>query len=69
MLTIIPTIAKGIFELVKQFSLPLAAFLQGKKSQELKRLKQEAKDAKRSEKIRDGVTRASDSDLDDILHD
>ena len=62
-------IVKGVVGLIKQFGIPLAAFFAGKKSQELKRLKREAKNAKESSKIKDGISRSNDSDLDDILHD
>lgn len=67
--TILNSIVKGIFGFVKQFGIPLAAFFSGKKSQELKRLKREAKDAKTGEKLRDGTSRSNDNDLDDVLHD
>lgn len=69
MLSIINSVVRGIVELLKQFALPLAAFFRGKRSAELARLKKEAKDARKDEKIRDGVSRADDNDLDDILHD
>ena len=66
---IIGSIIKGIVGLVKQFGVPLAAFLQGKKDQELKQLKKEAENAKESDKIKDGASRVDDDILDDILHD
>ena len=69
LLAILNSVVKGVVELVKQFAIPLAAFSFGKKSQELKRLKREVKSGKESEKIRDGVKRSSDSDIDDVLHD
>lgn len=69
MIVIIKAIVKGIFGLIKQFAVPLTAFLTGKKSQELARLKKEAKDGKNAEKIRDGARRSDDDDLDDVLHD
>lgn len=68
-ITLINTFVKGMFGLIKQFGLPLTAFFQGKKSAELETHRENVKNAKQSEKIRDGVSRADDSDLDDILHD
>ena len=68
-IAIINSIVKGIFGLVKQFTVPLTAFFVGKKSQELARLKKEAKSGKNNEKLRDGASRSDDNDLDDVLHD
>jgi len=66
---IISYVVKGIVGLLKQFGVPLAAFFQGKQAQSHKNLKESHAKAEEAAKVRDGVSRADSSDLDDILHD
>jgi len=66
---IIGSIIKGLLGALRVIGIPLMMFFSGKKSAHYSRLKKEAKDAKESGKIKDGISRSDDTDLDDILHD
>ena len=66
---IISSLVKGIVGLFKQFGIPLAAFFAGKQQQSHKNLKEAHEASKVASEMDDGVSRASDTDLDRVLHD
>lgn len=59
---------KVVGQLLAKLAGPLALIFAGRKLEESKNLKEAHEKAKEAAKINDGVHRASDDDLDDILH-
>lgn len=66
--TILGLIVKGVGQLLSKLAGPLALIFVGRKLEESKNIKEAHEKAKEAAKVNDGVRRASDDDLDDILH-
>lgn len=66
---IVQVVVKGVFELLKKFGTPLAAYFAGRKAAQTSQLKVIHEQAKEAARLRDGVARADDADLDSVLND